>query len=297
MNDIKTIGFIGLGLMGGSFAKNILKAGIAVNGYDPSPIAATIIENAGGKILASPKAIADGSQLVIIMVPDVPQIEDVLTGKNGLLSIPGAGRIIMVMSTIDPGAAINFAKNANMAGWHYVDCPVGRTGDDARNGNSMFMLGGDSQDKKTVAPILDIIGTMTIDCGELGHGMVIKIVNNFMSTVGAVLTAEALRLANSLGVSSEAALSVVNETIAQNGHSKIHFPNKVLNGDLNPGFAIKHARKDINIACQVLEREGFPSYLGPEALKAYDAAIKGGYSDNDWSAMYEVIDNLQRKAK
>lgn len=296
MTAISKVGFIGLGLMGGSFAANLLKGGIAVAGYDPSPAACATLEGHGGIAADTPVAAADGAQLVIVMVPDTPQIEDVLSGDGGLLSTPGGNRLLMVMSTIDPGAVLQLAKRVNAEGWRYVDCPVGRTGDDARAGTSMFMLGGAPDDKKTVTPVLDIIGTLTVDCGDVGHAMAVKITNNFLSTVGAVLTAEALRFAEHFGVTAEAALAVVNETVATNGHAKVQFPNKVLKGDLTPGFAVKHARKDINIANAVMRREGFPAFIAPAALAAYDAALAAGHGDNDWSDMYNVIGELKKNA-
>ncbi len=293
MTDIKKIGFMGLGLMGGSFAANLLKGGLGVVGYDPSPAAGEAIEALGGTMEATPHAAAKGVELVIVMVPDTPQIDEILGGQNGLLATPGDGRLLMVMSTIDPGAVGEIAARVGAAGWRYVDCPVGRTGDDARNGTSMFMLGGATADKQAVAPVLDIIGALTIDCGDVGHGMAVKIANNFLSTAGAVLTAEALRLAEHFGVSAKTALSVVNKTIASNGHAKVHFPNKVLSGDVAPGFAVKHARKDIAIANNVMKREGFPSFIAPGALAAYDAALATGHGENDWSDLYNVIAELK----
>ena len=296
MTEIGKVGFIGLGLMGGSFAANLLKYGVTVTGYDPSPGACAALEERGGIVAATPSAAADGAQLVIVMVPDVPQIEEALSGDAGLLSTPGGGRLLMVMSTIDPGAVREFAARVNAEGWRYVDCPVGRTGDDASNGTSMFMLAGAAEDKKAVAPVLDIIGTLTVDCGDVGHAMAIKITNNFMSTVGAVLAAEALRFAEHFGVSADAALRVINETIASNGHAKTYFPNKVLKGDVTPGFAVKHARKDIDIANSVMRREGFPAFIAPGALAAYDAALAGGHGDNDWSDMFNVIAELKNES-
>ena len=118
------------------------------------------------------------------MVPDVPEVDTVLNGDNGLLKSPGDGRIIMVMCTIDPGAVVRFAEQAKAAGWGYVDSPVGRTADDAREGTSMFMVAGSAEDKAAVMPVLVAMGTTIIDCGDVGHGMTCKIVNNLMSTVG-----------------------------------------------------------------------------------------------------------------
>lgn len=295
MSKIEQVGFIGLGLMGASMSGNLLKAGFRVKGYDPLPGAGDRVKADGGEIVDTPGATGEGSQLVIVMVPDVPEVDAVLNGDHGLLKNPGDGRVVMVMCTIDPGAVLEFAGQAKAAGWGFVDSPVGRTADDARDGTSMFMVAGSTEDKAAVMPALEAMGTTIIDCGDVGHGMTCKIVNNFMSTVGAVTVAEALRLAEAGGVGPDKMLEVVNGTIAGNGHSRQHFPNKALAGNLDPGFAVKHARKDVNIARMVMEREGLPDYTATATLAAYDAALERGHGDNDWSDLYNVVAEVWRE--
>lgn len=295
MSKIEQVGFIGLGLMGASMSGNLLKAGFRVKGYDPLPGVGDRVKADGGEIVDTPGATGEGSQLVIVMVPDVPEVDAVLNGDHGLLKNPGDGRVVMVMCTIDPGAVLEFAGQAKAAGWGFVDSPVGRTADDARDGTSMFMVAGSAEDKAAVMPALEAMGTTIIDCGDVGHGMTCKIVNNFMSTVGAVTVAEALRLAEAGGVGPDKMLEVVNGTIAGNGHSRQHFPNKALAGNLDPGFAVKHARKDVNIARMVMEREGLPDYTATATLAAYDAALERGHGDNDWSDLYNVVAEVWRE--
>lgn len=294
MSQVERVGFIGLGTMGHAMATNLLKAGFSVCGYDPVPGAAAALGSVGGRTAGSAAEAAADAELVIMMVPDVPEIEANLDGDGGLLATPGNGRILMIMCTIDPAAVTAIAERVTSQGWRYVDCPVGRTADDARNANSTFMLGGAPADKQAVSPALEAMGTTIIDCGDVGHGMTVKIVNNFLSTAGAVLVAEALRLAESGGVNADVALEVVNGTIAGNGHSKVHFPAKVLRGDVNPGFAIMHARKDCAIAAKAIEREGFPNFLAPAVVAAYDAALESGHGSNDWSDMFNVVNELRR---
>ena len=295
MGEIEQVGFIGLGVMGTAMSSALLGAGFKVKGYDPLPGAGDEVKANGGEIVDTPGATGEGSQLVIVMVPDVPEVDAVLNGDDGLLKSPGDGRVVMVMCTIDPGAVPKFATQAKAAGWGYVDSPVGRTADDARRGNSMFMVAGSAEDKAAAMPALEAMGTTIIDCGDAGHGMTCKIVNNFMATAGAVMVAEALRLAEAGGVGPDKTLEIVNDTLAGNGHSRQHFPNKVLAGDLNPGFAVKHARKDVNIARMMMEREGLPCYTAPAALAAYDAALERGHGDNDWSDLYNVVNDIRQE--
>ena len=116
MTEIKRIGFIGLGTMGGAMATNLQKAGFSVCGFDPTPGAADGLVSAGGTAAASAAEAAEGAELVIMMVPDVPQIEGNLEGDNGLLSTPGDGRLLMVMCTIDPGAVRTIAERVQAEG-------------------------------------------------------------------------------------------------------------------------------------------------------------------------------------
>ncbi len=295
MGKIEQVGFVGLGVMGAAMSSTLLRAGFRLKGYDPVPGAADAVGRNGGEVVDTPGATGEGSQLVIVMVPDVPEVDAVLNGDDGLLKSPGEGRVVMVMCTIDPGAVVTFAEQARAAGWGYVDSPVGRTADDARQGTSMFMVGGSAEDKAAAMPALEAMGTTIVDCGDVGHGMACKVVNNFMATAGAVMVAEALRLAESCGVGPDKILGIVNGTLAGNGHSRQHFPNKVLAGDLDPGFAVKHARKDVDIARTVMEREGLPCYTAPGALAAYDAALERGRGDNDWSDLYNVVNDIWRE--
>lgn len=283
--DLKTIGFIGLGTMGQGMAKNLLKGGFAVQGFDISADAVA----AGGTAADSPKAAAEGADLAIAMLPNAPHVEGAMTGPGGLFAADSPGRRILNSSTIDPGEAKRLSALAADAGWRYIDCPMGRTAADAVAGTSLFMLGGATEDKAAVRPALDAMGTDVVDCGDVGQASTIKIANNYLSIVAAVTTAEALRFAEAGGVSPEAVFEVVNVTTAMNGHTKMNFPKKVLSGDIAPGFAIDHAHKDLGIAVEAMAREGIPCFTGPAGLKAYDEAKVQGRGGNDWSDIYNLV--------
>lgn len=283
--------------MGGAFAANLVKSGFDVVGFDPFPAACDAARAAGASIAETPAQAAADADPVAVLVPDVSQIEELLGGNSEILTHAGTDRVLMVMSTIDPGAVSRLADTVQERGRHYFDCPVGRTADDARRANSTFMLGGSDEDKARVAPVLGAIGAEVIDCGDVGHGMMIEIVNNFMSTVTAVLTGEALRLAEAGGVDADIVLKFVNGTVAVNGHSKAHYPNEALECDVAPGFAIKHAAKDCKIAEASMTRLGFSNFTTPAAIAAYDRALETGHGDNDWSDRYNVVAEATRDAR
>lgn len=292
MSDTKTMGFVGLGAMGQAMTGNLLAGGFRVQGYDVSPAALNNLERAGGVKADSPRAAADGAEIVIVMVPDVPEVDAALHGDAGLLHEPGDGRIVMVMCTIDPNAVLQFAEAAESAGWHYVDCPVGKPADAARRKESVFMLSGRPEDKKAVEPALMAMGEGIIDCGPVGHAAVIKVVNNYMSGIGALVVAEGLRMAEAGGVPTDKFLEVINDTFAGNGHSRMWFPLKALAGDIEPGFAIRHNIKDLDIARRFMIRAGLPDFIASGAVDAYRQAAENGYADKDFSAIYNHIGDV-----
>lgn len=297
MSTLDTIGFIGLGTMGRAMALNLVRSGFQVKGYDQLGSAIQAVAAEGAVAAESPADAASGAQLVITMLPNVPDVESVLTGVGGIMSAPGEGRRLMNSSTIDPAATKRLSQLVETNGWRYLDCPVGRTAADAEQGRSLFMLGGEAEDKAFVRPALEAMGDTIIDCGEVGHAMTIKIANNYLSTVAAVVTAEALHLVKAGGVSTDAALEVINNTIAMNGHTKINFTKKVLAGDVTPGFAINHAAKDLGIATGAMEREGIPCFVGAAALEAYIEARKDDRGDNDWSDIYNLVGEMWQSKK
>ena len=180
-------------------------------------------------------------------------------------------------------------------GWRYIDCAVGRTATQAAEGKSLFILGGDAADKELVGPILSHMGDTIIDGGDVGQAASLKIVNNYLALVSCLATAETLMLADAAGLSADAALAVINGTTARNGNTELNFPNKVLQGDVSPGFPLVHGRKDLGIAVDAMERMGVPSFLGASALEAFDAALDRGHALNDCSDILNMLSDLKQK--
>lgn len=295
MAAIANIGFIGLGAMGSAMARNLLTTGYRVTGFDLSEAARDRLIAAGGTAAASPRAAAEAADLVITMLPDAPDVEAALIGEQGILSLPSQGRLLMNCSTIDPAEARRLAAKAADAGWSYLDCAVGRTATQAIEGKCLFLLGGETGDKLAVGPVLKAMGDSVIDCGAVGQASAMKIVNNYLALVGCLATAEALMLARAASVKDVAALEVINGTSARNGNSMQNFPNKVLKGDVSPGFSLDLGRKDLAIAVAAMKREGLSSFLGEQALKAFDSAREEGHGGNDCTDLLNVLSKLSQR--
>ena len=293
----QTIGFIGLGAMGHAMASNLLRAGFEVVGHDTSEAAVQSMIEAGARPGETPRATAEAAELVITMLPNAPDVDAVLEGAQGILAAPGEGRLLMNCSTIAPAEARRLADKAAAAGWPYLDCAVGRTATQAAEGKCLFLLGGEAAHKAAVRPALDAMGDTVIDCGGIGQASALKIVNNYLALVSCLATAEALQLARAAEVSPDLALEVINGTTARNGNTQLNFPNKVLKGDVRPGFPLVHGLKDLGIAVGAMQEAGVACFLGEQSLKAFEAALRLGHGPNDCTDILNALGEMQREEK
>ena len=292
---ITSVAFIGLGAMGSGMVRNLVRAEVPIRCHDLNPRAVEAMEADGATADRTPAGAADGADLVITMLPNASDVDAVLDGPDGVLAASSGGALLMNCSTIDPFEAKRLAGKAAASGWRYIDCAVGRTATQATEGKCLFILGGDDADKTLVRPVLEHMGDTIVDGGEVGQASSLKVVNNYLALVSCLATAETLALAEAAGLSADAALQVINGTTARNGNTELNFPNKVLKGDVSPGFPLMHGRKDLGIAVSALERLKVPSFLGARALDAFDMAIDRGHGSNDCSDILNMLSDLKQE--
>jgi len=170
-----------------------------------------------------------------------------------------------------------------------IDAPVGRTSLHAQQGKLLIMAGGEAVDIARAQPIFDLLGDTTVDCGGPGMGTRMKIINNFMSIVNNVVTAEALTLAESLGLDVDLAIDVMSGTAAGQGHMSTTYPAKALQGDLTPAFMLDLAHKDLGLALDVAASQQVPVALAAVAREVYTMARRQGRGQEDWTAIYTMI--------
>ncbi|MSP67794.1 MAG: sulfolactaldehyde 3-reductase [Alphaproteobacteria bacterium] len=291
------VGFVGLGTMGGGMSRNIVKKGHKVIGYDLSQGAVDSFVKAGGTAASSPKAAATGAEFVFTMVPNGPEVEQVVFGTDGIVEGLAKDAIYIDMSTILPSVTDKVAADLKRRGFRMVDAPVGRTSMDAAKGTSLFMVGGEKADVEKVRPILECMGDTIIHCGPVGHGSRMKIVNNYMSNVLNVLTAEALTLAKKSGLAEDLALEVMRQTPAGRGPMNTTYPAKVLKGDVTPAFMIDLSQKDIGLALELGMQLNVPLATGAAARQMLAIARAMGRGRDDWTAIYQVIQQLSATPK
>ena len=174
-------------------------------------------------------------------------------------------------------------------GHRAIDAPVGRTSKEAEEGTLLVMVGGETEDVERARPILDCMGDTIIHCGPSGAGIRTKLVNNYLSIVSNVVVAEALALAEGAGLDRDTVIEVLIGTTAGRGHLATTYPAKVLAGDLDPGFMVDLARKDLGLAIRMSADNGSSSAMGASALPFYDAVHHQGLGRRDWTAIYNLV--------
>lgn len=285
---MKTVGFIGLGTMGGPMARNVLRKGYAVRGFDLSSAALEKLKEAGGTIAGSPKEAAQRADVLITMLPDGPDVERAILGEDGAVHGLKSGTVVIDMSTIDPAYTRRIGKVLAERGVAMVDSPVGKTADHAVAGTLTLIVGGDRKVVEKVRPVLDCMGTDFFYCGGLGMGEAMKLANNFLANTILSATAEALVMGVRAGLSVETMMSVMKTTMAWNNQLGVSLPKKALADDFSLGFMVRLAEKDHRLAVQMAKALGVETPVGSAAFDVLKQASGNGLADLDVSAVLRL---------
>lgn len=284
-----TVGFIGLGVMGLPMTRNIINGGHTVRGFDLNEAARTQHESNGGVAVTSAAQAAQGADFLITMLPNGAIVRDALLGADGASKSMSKDALHIDMSTIHPLECDEIRTALSERGYQSMDAPVGRTSVQAIDGTLLVMAGGTPEQIERARSVLMCMGDTVVECGGPGMGARMKIINNLMSTVVNALTAEALTLADSLGLSRDLAINVMSGTAAGRGHMTTTYPGKVLSNDLSPVFMVDLARKDLGIALAVGEQTGVSQTLAAAAALVYEEAQANGRGAQDWTALYAML--------
>lgn len=286
--DSMNVGVIGLGTMGGPMARNLLKKGHRLTVADVQPAAVAALTAAGATAAATPRAVAAGSDIVITMLPDAPDVERVALGPDGIVAGIKPGSIYIDMSTIDPGTTRKVGAAIAAKGAAMIDCPVGKTADAAVAGTLTLMVGGPADIVARCRPVLDCLGTDFFHCGELGAGETMKLINNLLAAAVSEASIEALVTGVKSGLTLKTMMSVLRTTMAWNNALAIALPKRPLAGDFAPGFMMKLAHKDCRLALQMVEGLGVSAPVGKAALASLDEGLKYGLQDQDVGALLRL---------
>ena len=286
------IGCIGLGIMGKPMAKNLLKAGFSLNIYDINETAAEEVAQAGGKRCSSPREAAENSGMILTMLPNSPQVKEVLMGKNGVLEGMKPGSIVVDMSSIDPGVSVELEKAVSAAGGEMIDAPVSGGEPKAKDATLSFMCGGKEEVFAQVKPVLEKMGASVVLTGPIGSGNMTKLANQIIVAVNIAALSEALVLAAKSGVNPENVYNAIKGGLAGSTVMNAKAP-MMLDRCFDPGFRIELHIKDLKNAVnasQAVDMElpltqavlGMMNHLKDEGLEKCDhSAILRYYEEKE----------------
>jgi len=290
----QTIGIVGLGIMGGPMAANLLKAGHTVIGYDSQPAALERLGAAGGKAADSVAAVPTDADVVITMLPDSPHVEEVVLGPGGVLENAEPGLLLIDMSTIRPDSSVKVAQEAAARGVRALDAPVSGGEKGAIDGVLSIMVGGDEDVFAAALPVLEVLGKTIVHVGPAGAGQTVKAANQLVVGGTYALVAEAIVLLEASGVDASRGLDVLAGGLAGSRILELKRESMVAR-QFAPGFRIDLHHKDMGIALAAAREAGVALPVTGLIAQLIAAARAQGYGSLDHSVLLKVLENVSGK--
>jgi 3-hydroxyisobutyrate dehydrogenase-like beta-hydroxyacid dehydrogenase len=283
------VGFIGLGNMGGRMTRVLVDAGHAVVGYDPE---STRVTDAGAEPAASPAAVTEQTEVVLLSLPDSPVVERVVRGDDGVLGAARDGQVIVDLSTATPKSTAELHRELGEKGAELLDAGISGGAAAAEKGTLTLMTGGSEQALERVRPILDVISSKIFHMGGPGAGHVAKLLNNFLNGVSLSATAEVMVAAKKAGLELHTFLDVLNASSGVNFATLNRFP-KIVDGDyLEGGLSGDLMMKDLLLYMEYVQGIGTPSINAAGSVASFGLAARLGYGDQISNRVVDALGDL-----
>ncbi|CAL8474147.1 2-hydroxy-3-oxopropionate reductase [Caballeronia sp. EK] len=288
-----TIGFIGLGIMGAHMARNLIKGGhkLVVNGKFPVPDDI----RAQTQVVADSSAVAQESEIVITMVPDTPDVANVLFADDGVAKGLTKGKLVIDMSSIAPLETQEFAKKINALGCDYLDAPVSGGEVGAREATLTIMVGGPEKSFEIAKPLFELMGKNISLIGDNGAGQTCKVANQIIVALNIEAVAEALLFASRSGADPERVRRALMGGFASSRILEVH-GERMTKRTFNPGFRIELHQKDLNLALDGARKMGLALPHTASAQQLFSVCAANGGKAWDHSALVralEIMSNFQ----
>lgn len=288
---MEKIGFIGLGIMGKPMALNLLKAGYTLTVFNRSQSAVKELTKAGATSAASPKEAAHTCTIIITMLPDSPDVEQVVLGENGVVEGIKPGSLFIDMSTIAPATSMKIYTELQKKSVAALDAPVSGGDVGAKAGTLSIMAGGDVDAFNRALPVFKAMGKNVVHIGDAGAGQVTKACNQIIVGVTIQGVAEAMTLAKKAGVDLAKVREALLGGFAQSRILDLH-GQRIIDNNFEPGFKVKLHRKDMNIALQTGKELAVPLHCSAIVTELMDILIAQGKDELDHSALAQLAAEL-----
>ncbi len=283
------IGFAGLGIMGAPMARNLRDAGYEVAVYTrTAEKARRFAEEHGADFAATPAEAAEGADAFITMVPDAPQVEEVLFGDSGAVTALAESALVIDMSTIPPGASRSIGER--VAPRAFIEAPVSGSKPKAEEGTLSIFVGGESEALERALPLFEAMGENIVHVGPLGQAQLAKLLTNAMGAVHAAVLAEAVRTAKAAGLDEDAFLQVAAGSAGASAMLNLK-GRPMFEERWEPVlFKLGHMLKDVRYAIDEAGAVGVELQLPALAEGLYARAAEAGHADDDFAAVYTAVD-------
>jgi len=287
------VGFIGLGIMGKPMARNLIKAGYSLVVHNRSRPSVEELGKEGAQIAGSPAEVASRTEVVITMLPDSPDVEQVVAGNQGVFAGAKPGTLLTDMSTISPVVARRLAAEAGRRGLEMLDAPVSGGEAGAIGGTLSIMIGGKASAVERAMPLFQVLGKNVVHMGDAGAGQVTKAANQIVVGLTIAAVSEALVLATKAGVDPAKVRQVLLGGFAQSRILEAH-GQKMLERNFKPGFRVRLHEKDLSIALATGKKYGVTLMLTAVVDQMMNAMTGMGRGHLDHSGLVTFVEELAK---
>jgi 2-hydroxy-3-oxopropionate reductase len=283
------VGFVGLGIMGTSMARNLIEDGHELVIHNRTRAKAEKLAKLGAEVATSPREVAGRSDVIITMLPGPPEVEEVLAGENGLLEGVRDGSLIVDMSTSSPLLAQELSRTANTRGVGMLDAPVSGGDIGAIEGTLSIMVGGEKEDFERARPLFEAMGKTIVHVGAAGAGQTVKACNQIVVALVIEAVSEALVLGSKAGVKPEKVIEVLSGGLAANKVMEVK-GEKFLSHDFAAGGKVEYHRKDLGIALAAGREYGVALPVTALVDQLFGTLVAQGKGGWDHSALITLIE-------
>jgi 2-hydroxy-3-oxopropionate reductase len=291
--ESRTIGFIGLGIMGKPMARNLANAGYNLVIYNRSQDDTDLLASEGEAFqpASSPRDVAQRSQTIITMLPDSPEVREVVFGSDGILPAISEGHLLIDMSTIAPSTTVEVNDAVRERGGRALDAPVSGGDKGAIAGTLSIMVGGEEDDFQRAMPLFEAMGKTIVRVGGPGAGQIVKACNQIVVAINYAAVSEALVLGAKAGVDPAKIVQVLSGGLASSRVLEMKGPGMV-DHQFQPGFRSDLHRKDLGIALTTARETAVPVPVTAVVGQLFEALAAAGGGDLDHSALVTIYEAL-----
>jgi 3-hydroxyisobutyrate dehydrogenase len=289
-NEIERVAFCGLGIMGGPMAANLARAGFDLSVYTRTREKADVFAaEHGARAAATPREAAEGANAVISMVPDAPEVEEVLLGEQGAVHGLGDGGLAIDMSTIAPTAARAIGERLGDDGAAFLEAPVSGSRPKAEDGTLTIMVGGDESDFERGRALFDAMGERIVYVGPRGHAQLAKLLTNTMGAVHAAALAESVLAVEKAGLNPDAFLEVAAGSAGNSTVLGLK-GRPMFERNFTPLFKLEHMLKDVRHCLDEAKSLGVELHLGSFVEPLFAKAADAGHGEEDFAAVIRALE-------